>query len=187
VKVVERDDSHAHGLTYIGLRGRSQELEAVTRGYLALLPPVRDEIGNRFDELEVATVVRALCIRVDDEIVDAAAADVDVRSLARISHQCPKRGRADAGKDKARDSSSAEAYLTVRAPFAERTALQFAQQTARALEPSATQDFPADARPQPGAGEKCGLGDHLLDAFADRDGSLAREGRTGSGERNAGR
>ncbi len=37
--------------------------------------------------------------------------------LARISHRYAKRGRGDAGKDKARDSSGAQAYSTVRRPI----------------------------------------------------------------------
>ncbi|TVS16634.1 MAG: hypothetical protein EA417_09605 [Gammaproteobacteria bacterium] len=53
--------------------------------------------------------------------------------LTRISHRCAKRGRGDAGKDKARDSSGAQAYFTVR----------------RAPGPSATQDLPVCPRPQP--------------------------------------
>ncbi|PWG63900.1 ArsC/Spx/MgsR family protein [Spiribacter halobius] len=61
--------------------------------------------------------------------------------LARISRRSAKRGRGDGGQDKARESSGAQAYSTVR----------------RAPEPSATQDCPPDPRPQPRIGEKCGL------------------------------
>ncbi len=37
--------------------------------------------------------------------------------LARISHRWAKRGRGDGGKDKARDSSGAQAYFTARRPI----------------------------------------------------------------------
>ncbi|PWG65373.1 M48 family metalloprotease [Spiribacter halobius] len=63
------------------------------------------------------------------------------RTRARISHRFAERGGGDGGQDKARESSGAQAYSTVR----------------RAPEPSATPDCPADPRPQPRIGEICGL------------------------------
>jgi hypothetical protein len=46
------------------------------------------------------------------------AAQFALRTALQVAKQTAQRGRADVGKDKARDSSGAQAYLAVRAPFA---------------------------------------------------------------------